>query len=141
MKSPIFPIVCAAGFAVLALTAGCESTPVRHPRTTQTVILSADKPAPDVEIEVVTAIRVLLPGPEPGSDHIWEIVGNNSRVLDQASELRPSPGGPPGPVPATEVTFYALRPGRSVLRFVLIRPNEAEAIPAAKCAVVIRVND
>jgi hypothetical protein len=65
MKSPIFPIVCAAGFAVLALTAGCESTPVRHPRTTQTVILSADKPAPDVEIEVVTAIRVLLPGRSP----------------------------------------------------------------------------
>ena len=55
-----------------------------------------------------------------------------------------SAGAPAGsdtiPPPAT-VSFYALNPGTSIVRFVLVRPGEAEATPAAKCQVTVRVSE
>jgi hypothetical protein len=131
MKKLLSPVILAAA---LALVAGCESTPERHPRETQRVVLEADKVTPDVAIEVITAVQVVLPPGPPGSEGFaWEITGNNVKILEQMGPLRQGP-------PAT-MTFYALRPGRSVLHFVLVRPGEAEATPAAKCEVTVRVSE
>ncbi len=125
------PVILAAA---LALAAGCESTPERHPRETQRVLLEADKVSPDVPMEVITAVEVVLPpGPAGSEGYVWEITDNNVKVLEQMGPLRQGP-------PAT-MTFYALRPGRSVLHFVLVRPGETEATPAAKCEVTVRVSE
>jgi hypothetical protein len=131
MKNLLSPVILAAA---LALAAGCESAPERHPRETQRVVLEADKVSPDVAMDVITAVEVVLPPAPAGSEGFaWEITGNNVKVLEQMGPLRQ---GPPA-----SMTFYALRPGRSVLHFVLVRPGEAEATPASKCEVTIRVSE
>jgi hypothetical protein len=130
MKNLLSPVILAAALAF----AGCESAPERHPRETQRVVLQADKASPDVSMDVITAVEVVLPPIPPGSEGLaWEITGNNVKVLEQMGPLRQ---GPPA-----SMTFYALRPGRSVLHFVLVRPGEAEATPAAKCEVTVRVSE
>jgi hypothetical protein len=103
--------------------------------------MTPDHPNPPIDIEVVTNLKVVLPGPETGSDLVWEIVSNNTKVLDQTSALKAVVPVPVGEKPTTTVTFYAQKPGKSVLRFVLVHPNEAEATPVAKCALSVRVND
>jgi hypothetical protein len=135
MKISLPLIACAAGFAAVVLSTGCDSTPDRHPRTTRTVVLSADQVAPDVALGVVSAVQIILP-PGPGG-YAWEISSNNTRVLEQMGPLKAGPAS----APTTSVSFYSLKPGRSVLRFVLVRPGEAEAVPAAKCEVTVRVSD
>lgn len=105
------------------------------------VPLSPEHASTPVDIEVVTDITVEIPAPPAGSDLIWEIVSNNTKVLDQTTPLKPKAPAVAGESPAWSVTFYSLRPGKSVLRFVLVHPNEAEATPVAKCALSVRVND
>jgi len=85
MKHAFRSLFCIAALALLV--AGCETKPVRHVRSTQTVVLSPDKPSPDVEVEVVTDVKIVLPGPDPGSGLEWEIVSNNIKCLDQTSAL------------------------------------------------------
>jgi hypothetical protein len=139
MKISLSQAVCAAGFAVLVLTSGCDTTPARHPRTTQRIVLKADQVAPDVSLEVISAVQIVLP-PGPAG-YVWEISSNDNRILEQMDSLK---AGDPlvavGP-PTTVVSFYALKPGRSVLRFVMVRPGEAVAVPVAKCQVTVRVAD
>ena len=131
MKNLLSPVILAASLAF----AGCESAPERHPRETQRVVLEADKVSPDVAIEVITAVEIVLPpGPAGSEGYMWEITADNVKVLEQ---MGPPPAGRP---PAT-MTFYALRPGSSVLHFVLVRPGESEAIPATKCEVTVRVSE
>ena len=126
----------AASVALLVLSSGCDTTPNRVPRSTQTVVLAADRAMADVPIEVVTAIMVVLPpGPQGSEGDVWEIASNNNKVLEQTSAMKAAAVG------TTTVSFYALKPGRSVLRFVLVHPGDADAIPAAKCEVTVRVAD
>jgi hypothetical protein len=125
----------------MVIASGCESTPARHPRETHQVALSVDRVMPDMALEAVNAVQVLLPaGPEGSEGYAWEISSNNVKVLEQMGPMVPTPGADPRCAPPTSVSFYALKPGSSVLRFVLIRPNVAEAIPAAKCEVTVRVS-
>jgi len=129
---------CALVLAALAFAAGCEGPQARHPKATQECVLAPGQSAPDVELGIESAVRIVLPGPEPGSGLAWEIAENNAYVLEQMGR----PAAVPGAQPATSaVSFYSLKPGRSVLRFVLIRPGQGEAEPAAMCEVVVHVRD
>jgi hypothetical protein len=135
MKSTLSALIRAAVVAVAVLSYGCDTQPNRVPRSTQAIVLTANHVMADVPIGVVTAIVVVLPlGPEGSSGDVWEIASNNNKVLEQTSGLRAGAAG------TTTVSFYALRPGRSVLRFVLVHPGEAEAVPAAMCEVTVRVS-
>jgi predicted secreted protein len=93
-------------------------------------------------MQLVSAVRVVLPGPEAGAGTAWEVVSNNTRVLEQTGPLKAIPSsGAPGSAATTIASFYSLKPGRSVLRFVLVRPNEAESVPLAECNLTVHVND
>jgi hypothetical protein len=140
MKLKIALLARAAAVAALAFAAGCDSTPARQPRHTLTVVLSPGTVTPPVEIGLVSAVRVVLPGPASGSGLIWEIASNNTAVLEQMAPLATDPGSA-GSGPTTSASFYSLRPGKSILRFFLLRPSETEAIPAAKCEVTVRVSE
>jgi hypothetical protein len=105
---------------------------------TQECVLASGQSAPDVEMGIESAVRIVLPGPEPGSGLAWEIAENNASVLEQMGRPAAVPGGQPA---TSTVSFYSLKPGRSVLRFVLIRPGQREAEPAAMCGVVVHVRD
>jgi hypothetical protein len=124
-----------AALAACLLLAACEGEPRRAPRSLQTVELAANRVHPDVAADVITAVRIVLPGPDPGTGLAWEIVEANAKVLAQTGPLKAAPG------PSTTVDFYALRPGRCVLRFFLVRPGEAVATPVARCEVTVRVED
>ncbi len=67
---------------------------------------------------------------------VWEITSNNTAVLEQEGPLATATG-PEGVT--TSASFYALRPGKSILKFFLVRPSDTDAIPAAKCEVTVRV--
>jgi hypothetical protein len=130
-------VLRAAALLALALAAGCDTTEARHPKTTQVVALSTDKPAPDVDLGLVSAVQVVLPGPDAGSGLAWEIASNNTLVLDQMGPLKATAGAPA----TTTVSFYALKPGKSVLRFFLVHPSDQDAVPSAKCEVTVRVSE
>ena len=101
-----------------------------------------DRAAQSVTIPLVSAIRVILPGPEPWTNLAWEIGSNNTRVLDQMGPLKVVPASAAlGSAQTTAASFYALKPGRSVLRFFLVRPNESEAVPAASCTLTVVVEE
>jgi predicted secreted protein len=126
----------------MVLSYGCDSAPVRQPRTTQKVVLLANQTAPDVEAGVVSSVEIDLPPGPPGSaGYAWEIASNNDKVLEQMGQLKPVPTADTSMAPAATVSFYVLKPGKSVLRFVLVRPGESEAVPEATCAVTVRVTD
>jgi hypothetical protein len=127
----------ALALLALAFAAGCESAPVRHPKQTQEFVLTPGQPAPDAELGIECAVRVVLPGPEPGSGLAWEIASNNAKVLEQMGGPAPAKGGGA----STSVSFYSLKPGRSALKFVLVRPGQAEAEPAAICELTVHVRD
>ena len=132
----------AAAIALMVLSFGCDSAPVRQPRTTQKVVLTANQAAPDVEAGVVSAVEIILsPGPPGSAGYAWEIASNNDKVLEQMGQLKPMPVDDASMAPAATVSFYVLKTGKSLLRFVLVRPGEAEAIPAATRAVTVRVTD
>jgi hypothetical protein len=136
MKNPFATLSRVVAIAALALIVGCDSTPPRQPRHTTTVVLSPVLATPAVEIGLVSAVHIVLPGPEAGSGLAWEITSNNTTVLEQEGPLL-SITGPEGVT--TSTSFYSLRPGKSILQFFLVKPSDMDAIPAAKCSVVVRV--
>jgi hypothetical protein len=132
----------AAALALMIVAFGCDSAPEHHPRSTQTVALSTDQPNPDVAAGIVSAVEVDLPaGPKGSAGFAWEIASNNATVLDQMGPMKQGVVTDPQASPPAAVTFYVLKTGKSVLRFVLVRPGDADAEPAAKCEVVVRVTD
>ena len=138
MKTQPRVLQCAVALLGLALAGGCESAKARHPKETAQCVLSPGRQAPDVELGIESAVRVVLPGPAAGSGLAWEIALNNSSVLEQMGRLGAATD--PGTGDAeTAVSFYSLKPGRSVIRFVLVRPGERESEPAAMCEVVVHV--
>jgi hypothetical protein len=137
MRPRLRSLSLAAALAALALAPGCDTAPARIPKGTQTVVLSPDQPAPSVTMELISAVRVVLPGPEAGSGLVWEIASNNTRVLEQMGPLRAAQGT----TATTTVSFYALKPGRSVIRFFLVHPDAAEAVPAASCTLTVHVEE
>jgi hypothetical protein len=139
VKAPRPTLALAAGFLALVLVAACESTPARRPNSTQTIVLTPKDASPVVEMEIASAIHVVLPGPDAGSGYAWEIASNNSKILEQMGPLKAAAA--PGGGTTTGVSFYSLRPGRSVLRFFLVRPEEQVAVPAGSYEVTVRVTD
>jgi hypothetical protein len=139
MRMRLSLLICSA---VLGLAPGCDTNPARVPRTTQTVALSPGRATQAVTIQLVSAIRVVLPGPEAGTGLAWVIGSNNTRVLEQMGPLKAVPAdSAPGAGPTTTVSFYALKPGRSVVRFFLLPPGVAEASPVASCTLMVQVED
>jgi hypothetical protein len=134
MKKRLSLLIFPAALALMLIESGCANVTVRHPRETEKVMLSVDHPTPDVALDVVNAVEIMLPpGPAGSVGYIWEIAANNVKILEQMGPLVQGP-------PAT-ATFFGLKPGHSVLQFVLVRPGELEATPAAKCQVTVRVSD
>ena len=129
-------LACACALAALAFLAGCESAPAHHPKVTRDCVLTPGAPVADVDVGIETAIRVVLPGPQEGSPLAWEIAENNVHVLEQMNRPTKEPGAS-----STTVTFYTLKTGRSVLRFVLVDPAQREAVPAAIAGVIIHVRE
>jgi hypothetical protein len=142
LKTLLPSLIFGGALALLALAPGCASTPERTPRSTQTIVLSPGREARAVKMELVSAIRVVLPGPDAGAGLGWVIASNNTRVLDQMGPMKVVPAsGAPGSAATTVVSFYSLKPGRSAIRFFLVRPNESEAVPAASCTLLVEVED
>jgi hypothetical protein len=137
MKMTFTSALRASAFLALALAAGCDTPEPRHPKTTTVAVLARDQVTPDVVLGLVSAVQVVLPGPDNGSGLVWEIASNNTNILEQMGPLKTTPGAQP----TTAVSFYGLKPGKSVLRFFLVHPNEPVTVPVAKCEVTVRIRE
>jgi predicted secreted protein len=124
----------------LVLT-GCESRVAYEPKSTSTLVLTPAERGPTTSIDLVTAVKLVLPGPDPASGYAWVLVGNNVIVLGQMDQLtyKPDPSSPAGGT--TSIRFYAAKPGRSIVRFVLVRPDDKEAVPVERYSVLVIVKD
>jgi hypothetical protein len=117
----------------LALMGGCQEVhESRHPRARHRAVFAPGKTALVVGMELADELEVVMPDPAPITGYVWEVVANNTRVLEQ--ERQPS-----GRAAGAMFSFFALKPGRSLIRFVLIRPEETEAITLAHCEVLVNV--
>jgi hypothetical protein len=124
-----------AAACALALMDGCEGVRESHPpRSRDRAVFSPGKTALEVKLPLADALDVVLPDPAPITGYVWEVVANNTRVLEQQRGPLDGPGAP-GKV----FSFFALKPGRSLIRFVLVRPEETEAITLAHCEVLVTV--
>ena len=137
MKPTLPLFLRTAAFLALAFAAGCDTTEAHHPKSTQVVTFEKDQTAPDVTLGLVSAVQVVLPGPDAGSGLIWEIVSNNNTILEQMGPLKTTMGA----TTTTSASFYGLKPGKSVLRFFLVRVGDQDAVPLAKCQVTVRVRE
>jgi hypothetical protein len=137
MKTNLSTLLRSAAFLALALVAGCATTEARHPNKTEVVVFSKDQAVPDVSLGLVSAVQVVLPGPDAGSGLVWEIVSNNNKILEQMGPLKTTTGA----TTTTSTSFYALKPGKSMLRFVLVRAGDQDAVPVEKCEVMVRVRE
>jgi hypothetical protein len=133
--------VFAALSALAVGLAGCQSQQAYAPKSSQTVVLTGENRTPLVSLPVITEIKFVLPGPTPGSNYAWEVVGNNIKTLVQTQDLTytADPKRPDGGF--SSVTFYGLKPGRSVLRFVLIKPADRIAEPVDHFTVLVMIKD
>lgn len=140
MKHTTLGILRTCCLVMLALAVGCESAPGRHPKVTKDCPLAPGRPAPEVDLGLESAVHIILPGPDAGAGYVWEIASNNNKVLEQMGRLIVAPGAA-GAGPTTSVSFYTLKPGKSVLRFALVQPGQQEAVPAGLCEVTVRVTE
>ena len=104
-------------------------------------------------IRITDELRIVLPpGVGANKDMEWQIISNDARVLRVVSSPRPATVGEkigvgedekPITVPAGSwaTTFLALRPGRSVIRYVYINPNGGPVVtPSDTREIVVTVN-
>ena len=118
------------------LGSGCSTTPSYSPKSTTTLTLSPQNRAPTTSISVVTAIQIEVPSPPPTSRNTWVLVGNNVTVLGQMTGLEHhAREGTANGVDA--VSFYAMKPGKSIVRLALIDPNDKEAVPIERYDVTV----
>ena len=137
-----FPL-CAA-CAILALAAGClEGIQAGHlhPKIFHDVSLDPAHPNIAIALELGAALRLALPAPAAGSNYVWEIVSNNTKVLEQTTGLRAGQAANGAGSAPTTVSFYSLKPGKSIVRFALVRPGEPDAVPAGHFEIVVLVSE
>ena len=112
------------------LGSGCSTTPSYSPKSTTTLTLSPQNRAPTTSISVVTAIQIEVPSPPPTSRNTWVLVGNNVTVLEHHAREGTANG-------VDAVSFYAMKPGKSIVRLALIDPNDKEAVPIERYDVTV----
>jgi hypothetical protein len=119
----------------LALAAGCQGVrEARNPQAVDRAVFVPGKTALEVKLPLAHQLDVVLPDPAPITGYAWEVVANNTRVLEQERSASQGPGGS-----GRVFSFFALKPGRSLIRFVLVRPEETEAITLAHCEVLVTI--
>ena len=128
-RLPLF-LICLGALAF----AGCEGRVTYEPKSTQDCVLNPADHNPTVTMDVVTAVRFVLPGPTPTSTLGWVLVGNNILTLGQMDALKYDGK-------TSSIRFYAEKPGRSIVRFVLVHPNDREAIPVERYSILVIVKD
>ncbi|MCX6953659.1 MAG: hypothetical protein NTV51_16025 [Verrucomicrobia bacterium] len=128
MKLTVFlPLLLA--FVVFGTSAPARDTPP----VVVTHVAAAKKS--ETSLRFSEAIRIFLPAlPESGPGCEWQIMSNDARILRVSAV--PKPATPADEAAAAEksgapvtpggwvTTFFALRPGRSVVRLAYVRPTE-----------------
>ena len=143
LRNPSFRVLAACG--ILGLLAACQNNSESdhlHPKYFHEVALVPQHAVTSVAIERGAGLRLVLPGPPAGTDYVWEIVSNNIRVLEETVGLRSAPASNvPGSVRTTSVTFYSLKPGKSIVRFVLVRASVRDAVPVQHYQITVIVKE
>ncbi len=125
-------------FLCVLVLAGCDSVRL-DPKSTSSFVVSSDDHAPTTEMQVITAIKLVLPAPSPSSGLSWVLVGNNVTVLQQMTGIVRETDAKGTPVDT--IKFLSLRPGRSIVRLVLVPPNVKEAIPRDRYSILVVSKD
>lgn len=118
------PIVCLALLCSVLVLSGCASrAPRLKPEGKVVETLDPAKKSANVEAKVLNEIVLTLPTPKaPG--YRWDISFQDARFLKQMTEVLPAGEDRTGPT----ITFAAIFPGRTRLRFVLVPDTHARAV-------------
>ncbi len=128
---------CAAVAAVLSFT-GCETTSADNkPVSTVTLALEpgAKKATATMRFGEELKIELTAPG---NADLVWELVSNDTQVLKQTSAFKFTPAAS-GVGGVSTISFFALRGGRTTLRFAYLRPGARETEPVDTYDIVVTI--
>lgn len=107
-----------------ALLAGCASSPsIIVPKGEASVVVDPAQKQTNTTLKMLHRITITLPPAQP-SGHEWQIAQHDSRYLQQATEILPSEAPGAGP----QISFIAVRPGRTRLRFALVPATTARTV-------------
>lgn len=126
--------VLAAAAGLLALS-GCRTPKPALPKpiAATTIKLAPDNRDVPKSIKINETLTVVLPPPiDPGD--AWEIVANNTKLLPQISALKTDSKG------GATATFMAVHFGRSLLRFVALKPGQTVSAPTDLYQIIVTAN-
>jgi hypothetical protein len=119
-----------------------------HAATGQLVTHVASAGKTEVTVRYSDEISIMLPlaadaTPQPGFE--WQIISNDSRILRLTSGPKPAPNSDKSASPTAATTwistFFALRPGRSIVRFAYVRAsNSGVETPTDSREIIVTVN-
>ena len=106
--------------------AGCETrVPTRQPTGTTAITLGAEHKVTNHRVKPNHLLRLTLP-PAPLT-HRWIIASHDTRYLKLMSDILPAAN----PHEGASVSFHALLPGRTRLRFVLLPLTDRRVVEPA----------
>ena len=106
--------------------AGCETrVPVRRPTGTTAITLTAENKVTNHRLRPNHLLALTLP-PAP-MNHRWIISFHDTRYLKLMTDVLP----PANPHEGATVSFHALLPGRTRLRFVLLPLTDRRVVDPA----------
>jgi hypothetical protein len=122
------------GVLVLAFCGCTTQAPPLTKRGSVSVKLENDVKKNTVSAKIFNEVRIELPPVEqPG--FAWQIFSHDTRVLKQETDIQPATDGH-GP----SVTFIAVHvAARSLVRFLLVKPNDRETQPIDGHDVLVTV--
>lgn len=113
----------ASGLLVGGATGGCVSHPPELvPSGTATVKLDREHKVSAFAVKRLNLLVLTLPPTD--AEHRWAISFHDTRYLKQMSEIQPA--APPDS--GVSISFLALTPGRTRLRFLLLPIRKARSV-------------
>jgi len=135
MNFRVFFPLAAAGLALLAV-AGCNAALETTVAKTGSVTLKLEPAAKkaSTSIRYGEQINVVLPAAHTG--YVWQIISNDERILRQTDALKA------GLANTWSVSFLALKPGKSIVRFVCVQTSTSEEVePIDRYDVTVKVTE
>ena len=128
--------------AAFVAVQGCQTQPSKlaPPKSTITLVLTPDGRTELSTIPLGSSIKIVLPLPAQGSAYSWEILSNNTKVLQQVGPIKADVDAA-GHTTSYSVEFQAIHtpPNRSMITIAAVRSGASESEPSDLYQVTVGV--
>lgn len=118
--------------ALCLLAFGCASAPKLTPKARVEVPVATGESRTRIVAKPLDELVVALP-PLENAEHHWTIGLNDERILRILQPIRTNAAG------HTSVSFFAVKPGRRLIRFFALPPATRESSPSQIYEVAVEI--